>query len=253
MAGRRPADVDPARKRALDRGEVESRDLAESLAVEFGVLLGHAFPGLRRSATALLEGMQGAGITRRMALAGSILLDELGVPGIEAARLHASDTVRGWAAYAIGLRHDLDLPARFGAIRPLAADPHFGVREWAWLGVRHHVVAEPREAIAILAGWTGEADHALRRFASEATRPRGVWSPHVALLKREPEAGLPVLDALKGDPSRYVQDSVGNWLNDAGKDRPDWVRSLVNAWTAVPHGEPTARIARRAVRSLPEW
>lgn len=250
MAGRRPSDVPAARRQALSEGRIESKDLAETLAVDFALLMRSAFPDLPRRATALVEGMARAGITRRMALAASVLLDELGPDAIEAAARHGSDTVRGWAAYGIGQAEGPSLAERFARIRPLAADPHFGVREWAWLGLRHHVVAAPLESIALLTPWTAEREASLRRFAVEATRPRGVWSSHVALLKRQPEAGRALLDPLADDPARYVQDSVANWLNDAAKDNPGWVRRVLAEWATDTAGEARTRIVKRAGRSL---
>jgi 3-methyladenine DNA glycosylase AlkC len=152
-------------------------------------------------------------------------------------------------AFALAARHGSDLEALFPALRPLAADPHFGVREWAWLAARPAIVAKPMEALALLALWTGEEDENLRRFASESTRPRGVWCSHIAELKADPEPGRALLEPLKADPSKYVRDSVANWLNDAAKTCPEWVLSVTDMWLVDAEKE-TAALVKRARRSI---
>ena len=116
--------------------------------------------------------------------------------------------------------------------------------------MRPHLARELDASIAHLAQWTAEPSERLRRFASEALRPRGVWCAHIGALKREPERALPILSPLRSDPSAYVQDSVANWLNDATKDQPDWVRNLCAQWLERAPGDATRRICQRAQRSL---
>ncbi|MDV8009649.1 DNA alkylation repair protein, partial [Rhodococcus sp. IEGM 1318] len=70
-------------------------------------------------------------------------------------------------------------------------------------------------------------------------------------LKVDPDLGLPILTPLRADPSRYVQDSVANWINDAAKTNPDWARTQCRRWlTEYEANAATERIARRALRSL---
>ena len=73
---------------------------------------------------------------------------------------------------------------------------------------------------------------------------------HVALFKRQPELAEAMLEALADDPERYVQDSVGNWLNDAGKTQPQWLRALCARWQQQHPGDANAYIRKRAMRSL---
>lgn len=237
------AAIDPAVLAGLNAGTAETLSLPECLAVDFAALMRAVLPQADAEAMAQAAG---DGITRRMALAARLALEAAGSDVVASLARHPSDSVRGWACYAIGLLPDLTLAERLALIRPLADDAHFGVREWAWIGIRSHVVAAPQTALELLAAWTAEDSPNLRRFASEATRPRGVWCAHVTALRAHPTPGLAVLAPLRADTHRYVQDSVANWLNDAAKDHPEWVRGLCEDW----QGEAAPYLLRRAKRSL---
>ena len=71
--------------------------------------------------------------------------------------------------------------------------------------MRTTIAAQLEVAIAALVPWTAEPSERLRRFASEATRPRGVWCTHLASLRQAPEQALMLLEPLKADPAPYVQ------------------------------------------------
>ncbi len=246
----RMADIPAETLAKLECGEIASATLAESLALDQKTLFRTIFPEVFAAAPDRIEAACSLGILKRTDQFGRIVLDLLGADGIAFCQEHASDMVRGWACFAIGARTDLALPQRLLAIRALADDAHFGVREWASIATRPHLAADIGSAVALLEPWTSETSERLRRFSCEALRPRGVWCPHIPALKRQPEQALPILSALKADPSAYVQDSVANWLNDAGKDRADWVAALCQSWldgSASPH---TRRICARAMRNL---
>lgn len=242
------ADITPARLALLNGGSVASATLTEGLAIDFAQLLAVAVPAIGAARLEQMRAQAADGITKRMALAAQLLLDAQ----VELAPLlaHASDTVRGWACFAIAAQTGLSLPQQLAAMRPLADDGHFGVREWAWLALRPHLAARLDEAIALLAPWTADPSEKIRRFACEALRPRGVWCAHIARLKEQPQLALPLLQALRADPAVYVQDSVANWLNDAAKSQPDWVRSLCAQWLLESPAAATQRICKRAQRSL---
>lgn len=230
----------------LNRGVMETATLAEGLAVDFTILLHSIAPSLKAKHTIDPK----VGFVTRMSHAATILLNELGPKSLKSWIRHPSDTVRGWAAYMIAALPDLPIQERLRQIRPLADDPHFGVREWAWIAVRNQIAAELPIALKQLTEWSHDTSTNIRRFASESTRPRGVWCAHIGPLKEKPKLGLPILEPLKADPTKYVQDSVANWLNDASKSDADWVQNLCRTWlkqSPTPH---TARICQRALRSL---
>lgn len=249
-SGKRVADIEPARLALLNAGIVEAATLTECLAVDFAVLMRAVLPEIGEDVIAAMQQAAGEGISRRMTLAARRIHERHGLVTVAKLRGHVSDTARGWACFMIGAAEDMPLAARLSAIQPFADDHHFGVREWSWMAVRPHIAADLENALALLAGWMAEPSERLRRFASEATRPRGVWCAHLGPLRQSPERALPILEALRDDPAPYVQDSVGNWLNDASKDRPDWVRSLCARWSAESATPATARICKRALRSI---
>jgi 3-methyladenine DNA glycosylase AlkC len=237
------SDISAERLSALHSGTVETTVLTECLAIDFASLMQNAFPTIGQDA---LQTMHEA----KDLLAAQLLLASTGGQAIGSLSAHPSDTVRGWACFAIGQLESLALSERLKLIRPLADDPHFGVREWAWLGLREHISSEIDQTIQLLTPWTADPSPYIRRFACEATRPRGVWSAHIKCLKEAPEKALSILTPLRADPAPYVQDSVANWLNDAAKSRPEWVKALCADWLEASTNPATARICKRALRSF---
>lgn len=245
-----PSNISPEIIAELNAGTREAKTLAEGLAVDMAKLLRTAVPGLAEEIYADIEGQAERGITRRMESCGQVLLDHFGLERLNEIAKHPSDTVRGWVCFAIGLEPKLKLKERLDLIRPFADDKHFGVREWAWLPLRAHLSKNVSHAISALKPWTKEKSPYLRRFAVESTRPLGVWSVHIAQLKQNPSIGLPLLEPLRADPEIYVQDTVSNWLNDAAKSQPNWVKETCERWLEESRKESTKRICSRALRSV---
>lgn len=250
MPAKSRADIPPERLAALNEGRAASADLVEWLALDMPTLFNHAARAvgvapLDDDAAAALRAAplkaRIAALAARTATADATMFAALAA--------HPSDTVRIWACTALPARVP-DPDALLAALRPFAADAHFGVREYAWMAYRPVLAADVPAGLARLAAWTTETDDGLRRFASEVSRPRGVWCAAIPALKRGPEAAEALLTALSADPSRYVQLSVGNWLNDASKDRPDWVRAVAERWRARGANAATAFILKRGLRTI---
>src|SRR5262245_46335321 len=102
-----PADV----LADLNAGTREAANLAEGLAVDFAELMSVACPDVPGDALDRLT-VGKPSITERMRIAGELLLEHVGVESLDAVRDHRSDTVRGWAAYVVGLAPHLSLPER---------------------------------------------------------------------------------------------------------------------------------------------
>ncbi|WP_204040084.1 DNA alkylation repair protein [Acrocarpospora phusangensis] len=104
------------------------------------------------------------------------------------------------------------------------------------------------DALKVMYGWAYSPDEHLRRLASEGTRPRLPWGSRVPWLM-EPGPAIPILDALRDDPSEYVRRSVANHVNDIAKDHPDTAVDLLARWRESG-GSHVERVLRHASRGL---
>ena len=246
----------------LNKGRIESLNLTEWLAVDHMELLPNVlldYPDHLKACEEALGDLKGLSVRTVIVEISKVLLaviKESGSKENEAAPLfeylasHPSDSVRCWAVYSVGLDPELSINEKFKVMCRFAADAHFGVRELAWMAMREDIEKHLIESIRILMDWTSSADENIRRFATEATRPRGVWCKHLQLLKAHPEMALGLLEALKADPSPYVQLSVGNWLNDAGKTQPEWLLSVCQSWVKDSTNPYTLKIVKRGSRNV---
>jgi len=140
-------------------------------------------------------------------------------------------------------RRGLDQPAlALPALRELT---RHGSAEFA---VRPFLARDLAGTLAVFAAWTASPDEHVRRLASEGCRPRLPWGERLRALVADPSPTLPLLAALRADPSLYVRKSVGNHLNDIAKDHPDVVLDLVSAWNR--RDARTAWIVKHALRTL---
>ncbi|PYE25456.1 3-methyladenine DNA glycosylase AlkC [Paraburkholderia silvatlantica] len=121
----------------------------------------------------------------------------------------------------------------------------FGSSEFA---VREFLCDDTRRALVIMERWSQDTDDAVRRLASEGSRPRLPWSFRLREIGADPSLAAPILDNLRADPSLYVRRSVANHLNDVTKIHSAWVLERAARWGVDdPH---TRWIVRHALRTL---
>ena len=255
---RRMGDVASDILQLLADGNTESVNLMEWLAVDMSSLL--KVVACRSSYGPLKEALEeasskvvGKGITQRLSIIGDSIVHavpDLNHDDYMHLAAHKSDIVRQWACYAVNskLRH-VDLHLRLAETRVFAADLNMSVRETAWMAFRPHLMENLDEGLCSVKMLARDSDPNIRRFAVEVTRPRSVWGAHIPQLKRDPSLACEILESTRSDKARYVQLAVGNWLNDASKTRPDWVRAICERWGILDDVN-TNYIIRRGLRTL---
>lgn len=256
----RRADIPPDVLSALNEGREESVTLVEWLAIDAPVLLRHVARDIGLASEAarlsrLAEPFRALGIAQRNRAVAALLAETIGAAPHESAQFerlasHPSDTARAWAAQILACIADMPLSERLRLARRFASDPNMGVREIAWDTWRPFAVRELPLAFSLLEGWVADEDPSIRRCAVEGTRPRGVWTAHIAALKDDPSPGLRLLEPVRSDSSDYVRKAVANWLNDASKSRPEWATATCARWSRESRTKETAWIVQRAMRTL---
>lgn len=245
----------------LNKGEIETVNLTEWLAIDHITLIHSTFPEIGVSEINIqiiaekLVGQKKPSTMNVIKLIGASLYEIYSGKDnyhtiLQNLSNNFSDSIRCYAPYLISLNDSLNIEEKLNQSMPLVADKHFGVREVIWMALRPEIEGDLNTAITLLSYWAENEDENIRRFATESIRPRGVWCKHIEALKENPELALPVLEKLKSDPSKYVQDSLGNWLNDASKTRPDFVIELCEKWLKESPINETKNIAKKARRSI---
>ena len=257
------ADIPPTVLAALNAGTEETVTLVEWLAIDVRRLARAVAPEALGSSVAAgafvaeADRLAPLGVSARSRGMGAAVHAALATLSAAARRRaferlagHASDMVRGWTTYSVAADRTLALPRRLERGRRFAADGHMAVRECAWDAWRPFVAAELARGLPMLSDWVRDGDANVRRCAVEGTRPRGVWTAHVEALKVDPSPAAHLLEACRSDPSDYVRKAVANWLNDASKSTPAWVRATCARWKRESPTRETAWIVDRGLRTL---
>jgi 3-methyladenine DNA glycosylase AlkC len=137
-------------------------------------------------------------------------------------------------------RYGLD-PAHNGGRDPfeasMRAQYELTRRFSAEFSMREFLIADQTRTLARLMRWTRDPDPHVRRLCSEGARPRLPWAKRIPALMKDPRPVLPLLEALKDDPSLYVRRSVANHLGDVAKDHPALAFDLCERWLAGASAE----------------
>lgn len=117
----------------------------------------------------------------------------------------------------------------------------------AEFSIRPFLIRWPERTLARLLEWTQDPDPHVRRLCSEGTRPRLPWAIRIPAFLQDPSPVIPILEALRDDPSEYVRRSVANHLGDIAKDHPELAFGICERWMSGA-GEERKWLIRHAVR-----
>ncbi|WP_299684857.1 DNA alkylation repair protein [uncultured Dokdonia sp.] len=248
-------DLDPEVLTYLNAGKVETKNLMEWLAVDQLVLLKTVLEPLDKmnwfpSFTTAVHAQKKPTANSTTKVIGETFA-QLSNSAFAKAYLatHPSDIVRCWACWTESLFYDTT-ETLLNAMQSYAADSHFGLREVVIFATKERLIEDIDTAITILTTWAKNTDENVRRYAAEVLRPVGVWTKKIPQFQEDPARALPILEVLKSDVSKYVRDSVGNWLNDASKSQPDWVHSIHKKWQQEMPTKETLYILKKGMRTI---
>jgi len=159
----------------------------------------------------------------------------------------AEDDVEPWAAWSLCSfveRHGTGAPEE-----SLAAMPTLTKRWSCEFAVRPFLDQHLTLTLAHVRRWADDENEAVRRLASEGSRPLLPWGPKVPALSADPRIGIEILTTLRHDPSETVRRSVANHLNDVTKSHPELVVDVLQRW--IDETDPVdAKLVRHALRTL---
>jgi len=115
--------------------------------------------------------------------------------------------------------------------------------------IRPYLKNFPENTLTVMNTWSMDKNKHVRRLSSEGLRPRLPWATKLDAFIEDPTPILPILENLKDDPSKYVQKSVANCINDILKDNPKIGRNLIGSWLPNPTKE-RKWIIKHALRNL---
>jgi 3-methyladenine DNA glycosylase AlkC len=115
--------------------------------------------------------------------------------------------------------------------------------------IRPFILKHYEKTMMQMLAWSEHENFHVRRLSSEGVRPRLPWASKLDKFIADPTPILPILENLKDDPSKYVQNSVANNLNDILKDNRSVFTATIEAW--ITSATPQRKwIIKHAIRKL---
>lgn len=116
--------------------------------------------------------------------------------------------------------------------------------------IRPYLVKAQGKTLKRMIKWSKHSNSHVRRLASEGGRPRLPWASKLDSFIEDPRPLLPILEQLKDDPSKYVQKSVANCINDILKDNYSIGQELIDQWLQQGLSSQCAWIIKHSLRVL---
>jgi 3-methyladenine DNA glycosylase AlkC len=215
--------------------------LAHNIGLVHSAFDGHAFKSLALTNIAALGIMDRSAhiaaalkvtLPAKFSEATDILLSTLTPPNVHTERLGLSvffylPHTRFIADYGRDPQHNAGEDPFDTAMR---AQYELTRRFTAEFSIRPFLMQDFERTLNQLTLWLNDADPHVRRLCSEGCRPRLPWGARIPRLIKDPRPTLPILEALKNDPSLYVRRSVANHLGDIAKDHPALAFEVCERW-----------------------
>jgi 3-methyladenine DNA glycosylase AlkC len=160
---------------------------------------------------------------------------------------HPAWQVRSFALALLGGIAAHDPRARVFLFEHCGDDPAWQANEALAMAFDDYCAALGYEqAIPTIQQWLQAPQANLRRAVSEGLRP---WiAAKRTFFAHNPQLAIELLGTLRDDPSRYVQESVGNALRDISRKHLDLVLAALRQWLAEdPESKARRTVARFAL------
>jgi len=116
--------------------------------------------------------------------------------------------------------------------------------------IRPFIEQHTKPTLKVMKAWSKNTNSHVRRLACEGVRPRLPWAKKLDAFIKDPKPIIPILNNLKDDPSKYVQKSVANCVNDLFKDNPEIAKQIIEKWNTKNKTAARKWIIKHALRNL---